>query len=116
MRVAYLIVGSLCAAAAGVGYLGFLWGAAWAGFGLERTAALAAGTVAVIVALSLLFRPGRAWLFPLCFAGPIFLVSIVALTEPHVAFAWVVLGSVTFAVGLCGTYLARYVSKKVQRT
>jgi hypothetical protein len=116
MRVAYLVAGTLCAAASGVGYLGFLWGAAWAGFGLMRSVSLAAGAIAIIVALTLLFRPGRAWLFPLCFSGPILLVSIVALTEPRTALAWVVLGVITFAVALCGTYLARYVSKTIQRT
>ena len=59
MRVAYLVAGCLCAAAAGIGYLGFLWGAAWAGFGFIRIGSLAAGAIAVIVALTLLFVPAE---------------------------------------------------------
>ena len=120
MRNALLTLGAICAALAGLGYVAFLWGAIWnivtVASGLFWLVSLAGGAIATVLALTLLFRPAQPWLFPLCFSGATFLFSVVAITEPLVALSWVGLGLVTFAVALGGTYLARYVSSKLQRT
>lgn len=120
MRNTLLTIGSVCAALAGVGYVAFVWGAIWnivtVLSGVLWLAALAGGAVAVVLALTLLFRPNQPWLFPLCFSAATFLFSIVASSEPLVALSWAGFGLATFIVALGGTYLARYVSAKLQRT
>jgi len=120
MRRALLTIGAICAALAGVGYVAFVWGAIWnivtVASGLFWFASLASSAIAVVLALTLLFRPTRPWLYPLCFSGATFLFGIVAASEPLVALSWAGLGLITFVVALVGTYLARYVSSKLQRT
>lgn len=120
MKKALQIVGALAAALAGVVYTAFVWSALWnivsVTSGAMWIASLAAGAIAAVLALTLLFRPAQWWLFPLCFSGATFLFSIVTMSEVRVALLWLALGSVTFGVALGGNYLARLIPSKPPRS
>lgn len=115
MRNAAIVFGAIFAVLAGVAYFSFFWAAIWNIVGVMSgvlwLGGLAASAIAIVLALTILFRPSQAWLYPLCFSAATLSFSLVALSEPLVALMWIGLGLATFALTLSGTYIARRFGK-----